>query len=184
VSLHKPVLDWITVSLEAELRDVQGSERRANDPDFFRYGASVHFEDFWWALDADISTEKWDVEGAEEGWSINAELSRPFGDHEFTVGAGYENYTDEWFAYNFFPNWRNQLRIVAVGGSPVLNNNFTVNLRDVKRIEDHMDIYSVFAGWQWDINESHDVNARISYEIDDTSESPYWQIRAGYRFKF
>lgn len=185
ISLHKPVLDWITVSLDAEIRDVDGSEHRVNGRDFLRYGGNIHFEDFWWELDADLSAEKWDVDGAEEGWSINAELSRPFGAHEVTVGAGYENYTDEFYGYNFFPNWINQIRIVALpNASPVLTNNFTVNLRDVQRYETHQDIYSIYADWEWDLTESHSFDAGVSYEIDDSSESPYWRVKAGYTFKF
>lgn len=185
VSVHKPLFDVLTLSLEAEIRDVGRNERRVNDPDFTRYAASLHFDEFYWEMDADLSVEKWDVDGAEEGWSINAELSRPFGDHEITVGAGYENYTDESLVYNFLPNWRNQIRLVAVGtASPVLANNFTVNLRDVDRIEDHENIYSIFADWKWTLSESHDINAGITYEMDDSSESPYWRVKAGYTFKF
>ncbi len=185
VSVHKPLFDLLTVSLEAEVRDVLRSGRKANDPDFLRYAMSLHFDEFYWMMDADVSVEKWDVDGEEDGWSINAELSRPFGKHEVAVGAGYENYTDESLAYNFFPNWRNQLRIVALGrGSTVLNHNFTVNLRDVDRIEDHEDIYSIYADWEWELNENNSFDAGISYEIDDSSESPYWRVKAGYTFKF
>jgi len=136
-------------------------------------------------IDADLSAEKWDVDGEEEGWSINAELSRPFGAHEVALGAGYESYTDEMSAYNFWPNWRNQLRIAALpNASPALTNNFTVNLRDVYWYEDDLDIYSIYADWRWDLNERNSFNAGATYEIDDTNESPYWRIKAGYTFKF
>jgi hypothetical protein len=186
LAVHKPFFEFMTVSLEAEIRDVESTELRgANDRDFKRFGANLHFDEFFWMLDADLGAEIWDVDGAEEGWSINAELSRPFGKHEVALGAGYENYIDESFVYNFFPNWRNQVRIAVFRPpTPVLTNNFTVNWRDVYPLEAHEDIYSLYADWQWDLNESNAFNAGVTYEIDDSSESPYWRVKAGYTFKF
>jgi hypothetical protein len=37
---------------------------------------------------------------------------------------------------------------------------------------------------RWVFAENQDVSLALSYETDDSSDSPYWRVRAGYTVEF
>ena len=59
-----------------------------------------------------------------------------------------------------------------------------VNLRDVIPVNAGEDIYSIFAEARWAFTKHQEVRDNVTFEEDDSDESPYWRVRAGYTLKF
>ncbi|GMW03597.1 MAG: hypothetical protein AMXMBFR84_47310 [Candidatus Hydrogenedentota bacterium] len=187
MALHKPISKRIALSVEGELRDVRGDEFATNNPDYLRYAAILSLSDLPWGLSGNLAYERWDVDGRDDAWMVSGELTKTWVHFALTVGASYERWVDEYEAYDFFPQFKNQVRsALNFGGyqTPYYANNFTVNLRDKVPVIVRDDIYALFAECVWTINPQNEVKLGVSYEIDDYADSPYWQVSAGYSLKF
>lgn len=204
IVLHRPLTERLALSLEGEFRDTDnhypGPDSsywdRAYDfadksnQDFKHYTATLSADKLPWGLEAMLFTEYWDIEDFDDTWQIGGEVTKKWDEFSLTLGAEYSSYDDYYTRYNFWPGWQNQLRraLFSTNTSSLstfyYNNNFTVNLRDVVPVNAGEDIYSIFAEARWAFTKNQELRANVTFEEDDSDESPYWRVRAGYTLKF
>ena len=202
--LHRPLTQKIGLTLEGQVHRVDDHypdpwyraydhdydyADRANR-DYNRFAAILSADDLFWGLSASTSFQVWDVDGRDASWSVGGDVTKKWDDLSVTLGANYERYESEYATYDFFPAWRNGVRsafaslLSGSGSSAYYNSNFTVRLRDVKPIETSDDIYSIFAKLRWAFAANQDVSLAVNFENDDSDDSPYWRVRAGYTVEF
>ncbi len=202
--LHRPLSEKIGLTLEGQLHRVDDHypdpwlraydhdydyADRANR-DFNRFAAILSIDDLIWGLSTSTTVQVWDVDGRDASWSVGSEVTKKWDDLSLTLGADYERWESEYTTYDFFPNWKNNIRraFASLGSGSTstayFGSNFTVRLRDVKPIETNEDIYSIYSKLRWAFAENQDVSLALSYEHDDSDDSPYWRVRAGYTLEF
>jgi hypothetical protein len=202
--LHRPLTQKVTLTLEGQVHRVDDHypdpwyraydhdydyADRANR-DYNRFAAILSAHDLFWGLSASSSFQVWDVEGRDASWSVGGDVTKKWDDLSVTLGANYERYENEYSTYDFFPAWRNNVRnalasvLSGAASTAYYDNNFTVRLRDVKPVETNDDIYSIFSRLRWAFAPNQDVSLAVSFEDDDSDDSPYWRVRAGYTLEF
>lgn len=204
--LHRPLTDKITLSIEGEIRSVDNDYPRwgwsywdqafeypdKSNQDFVRYAANVSADDLVWGLDGNVSFEYWDIDEFEDSWNVGGEIGKSWEEFTLTLGVDYRHYETLDSDYNIWPYARNQFRraLASIGGntSPIntfyYDANFTVRLRDVKPVEYSDDIIAVSLEGKWAFSENQSLSLGVTYEDDDTDDSPYWRIQSGYSLKF
>ncbi|MCC6696639.1 MAG: hypothetical protein IT365_13490 [Candidatus Hydrogenedentes bacterium] len=202
--LHRPLTPKLGLSLEGQVHRVEDEypdfwlraydhdydyADRANR-DYNRVAVILSATDLFWDLSASASFQVWDVEGRDASWSVGGDVTKKWEDLSLTLGAHYERYEDEYTVYNFWPSWKNSIRrafasLSSNSSSTVYyDSNFMVRLRDVTPIETNDDIYSIFTKLRWAFRDNQDISLAVSYEQDDSADSPYWRVRAGYTLEF
>jgi len=204
IVLHRPLTQRLSLSIEAEFRDADSEEPRdrtsawnqayfyvdKSNQDLQHYSATLTAEKLPWNLEASLYGEYWDIDNFDDSWQFGGDITKRWDAWSLTLGAEYVSYDDYTTRYNFWPSFRNELRsaFLALNNSSLstfyYDNNFTVNLRDVVRVDAGNDIVSVFAEARWKIDSNQDIHASVSIEEDDSEDSPYWRVRAGYTRKF
>ena len=188
LALHKPLGERFTVSLDAEVHSASDSDFDGYNRDYFRTALSVTAEDLFWEVDATASIEKWAVSGEEDSWAITGELEKSFGDVDVTLGMDYERWVDEYRSYNPWPLRRTRFvanfPLTPPNISALLNQNFLVRLQDVRTRRVRENVYAVFGSLEWHFREDQDIELNVTYEDDDSGESPYWRARAAYTIRF
>ncbi|GMV92952.1 MAG: hypothetical protein AMXMBFR82_27300 [Candidatus Hydrogenedentota bacterium] len=201
--LHRPLGEKFTLTLEGQVHrvdaDYPDSWMRAYDHDYDyadranrdynRFAVILTADELFWGLSASSSFQVWDVDGGDASWSVGGDVTKKWNDLSLTLGANYERYERDGSRYDFFPQWKNGVRRAIASLNPNSNtayydNNFTVRLRDVKPYETNDDIFSVFSRLRWQFAENQDVSLAVSFEEDDSDDSPYWRVRAGYTLEF
>ncbi|NUM54783.1 MAG: hypothetical protein HUU46_14150 [Candidatus Hydrogenedentes bacterium] len=204
--LHRPLTKKITLSLEGEIREVDNDYPRwgwsywdqafeypdKTNQDFVRYAATLSADDLVWGLDGNIVFEYWDIDEFEDSWNVGGEVSKSWDEFTLTFGVDYRHYETLDTDYNIWPYARNQFRraLASLGGnnSPLntfyYDSNFTVRLRDVKPVEYSDDIFAVSLEGKWAFAANQSLSLGVTFEDDDTDDSPYWRIRSGYTIRF
>lgn len=201
--LHRPLTQKLALTLEGQVHRVDDHypdlwlraydhdydyADRANR-DYNRFAATLTADELVWGLSASSTFQVWDVEGRDASWSVGGDVTKKWEEIALTLGTNYERYERDGSQYDFVPYWKNGVRraFASLGSNSntaYYDNNFTVRLRDVKPYETNDDIYSVFGRLRWVFAENQDVSLAVSYETDDSSDSPYWRVRAGYTVEF
>lgn len=204
--LHRPITKKITLSLEGEIRNVDAGYPRwgwsywdqdydypvKTNQDFNRFAAILSANDLVWGLDGNISFEYWDIDDFGDSWNVSSEISKAWEAFELSLGVEYRHYETMDTVYNIWPYARNQFRkaLASLGGnnSPLntfyYDSNFTVRLRDVKPVNYSDDIVAVSLEGKWKYTKNQSLSLGVTYEDDDTDDSPYWRVRAGYTLEF
>ncbi len=206
--LHRPLTKKITLSLEGEIRSVDNDFPRwgwnywnqafeypdKSNQDFNRYAVILAADDLVWGLDGNINFEYWDIDEFEDSWNVGGEISKSWQEFTLTFGVDYRHYETLDTDYNIWPYARNQFRRALASLDPNSNtsplssfyydSNFTVRLRDVKPVEYSDNILAVMLEGKWQFAENQSLSLGVTYEDDDTGESPYWRLQAGYRIAF
>jgi len=98
------------------------------------------------------------------------------------LGSDYQRYEDRVIVYSG-PNALNPYRysltydMLPFYGQAVLGGNTLA-------VELHEDIRSVYLRGKWRICKDQDLSARLTYEEDDSPESPYWRAIMEYALRF
>lgn len=188
MAAHKPIGERFTISLDAEIHSASDSDYPGYNRDYTRASLTATAEDLFWDVDATASIEKWAVAGEEDAWAITGELARTFGPVDVSLGADFERWVDEYRTYNPWPLRRTRaaaafpLTPAAISG--LLNNNFLVRLQDVRTRRVRENVYAIFFSADWHVHDNQDIRLDVTYEDDDSGESPYWRARAGYTLRF
>ena len=187
VAVHKPLTKKIVLSLEGQFHEVESGEWPWTNRDYRRFGASLDTNDLLWDLDTGLAVEFWDVDGRDGAWSVSGEVTKAWESLRLTVGAGYDRYTDEYTVYNPWPDRIATGRRILTGNSGfgwAAYTPFWITLLDESTVEVNDDIYWVDAACTRAFGNNQEVSLRVMFEHDDTSESPYWQVRANYSLRF
>lgn len=187
-ALHKAFGERYALSFETEFQSTDEAAYEAYNRDYVRYVVTGSIDDLYLQTDAVLSLEKWAVAGDEDAWAVTGELSRKFGPVDGAIGVDYQRWVDEFEAYNFWPLWRNQTRALLNTNPNVSNvfytNNFLVRLTDVAGQTTRENVWALYTNWRWQVRENQDMFADVSYERDDSGDSPYWRLRGGYTIRF
>jgi hypothetical protein len=184
LSLHKPLGKIYTLSLEGQWHDSDAdSTAYGTNRDFQRYAVILAADELVPTVDASVALEYWDVDEGEGTWAITGEVSKTWERFKLTVGADYERYEDRLVRYNPWPNAIDQARIIFVPGSFPTLIPWT-RFFDTYWVETHIDIHSIYTKLEYELAEDQDVSLKVTYEEDDSSQSPYWRVQAGYTINF
>lgn len=182
-ALHKPLNEQFTLSLEGEVHDAKADDWMGSNRDYWRLAAMLHAKDLYKGVDATMGLERWDVEHGEEVWAVTGELRRDFDKWETFLGADYERYRDELLEYNPWPGALYQFSLLTVPGFfPRVTPG--IGLIDTVRVRTRENIYSVYAGFTYELREDQTVRGKVTFEDDEGPDSPYWRIQASYEIKF
>jgi hypothetical protein len=183
VALHRPLTKKLVLSLEAELQDSQKHEWTAGNRDYQRYAAVLSAEGICKNFDARAALERWNVPGGEGTWAVTGEVTKHWKQVHLTLGADYQRYEDRVVIYDPVPRFLDQLRIALLPGAYEGYNPLVI-LFDQAVVETHDNIHSFYAKTRWRIDNDQDVTCRLTYEVDDEPESPYWRVQAEYGIRF
>jgi len=183
-SVYKPVSEKVAVSLESELHLSSSDYAYDNNRDYWRMAAALHLMELKPGLDLELSLERWDADRGSASWVVTGELSKEWGKWTWNLGADYEQYRDEVTQYNPRPEWANQFAILFIPG--YYSRPFTplIWYLDEPRVRTREEIHSVYTGVEYDVNDKQKLSAKVTYESDDSNESPYWRIETSYAIDF
>lgn len=184
ISLHKPISEKVALALETELHQSSGDKRYDNNRDYWRVAGMLMLSDLRPDLDITLSLERWDTERDSGSWVVTGEVSKQWDKWTWKVGANYEQYRDEIYEYNPYPRWLNQLAIFFVPG--VYSRPITpfIWANDVKQVRTREEIHSLYTDLEFAFRENQTLSAKISFEEDDSDESPYWRLGLSYAIDF
>lgn len=204
LALYKPITPRVTLSVEGQIHDVDSNiptsilTRWSKDYDYayktnldyVRASATLSVAQLVWGIDASFTAELWDVETRDSSWSAGAEFEKKWDTLTLTFAAEYLRYEGQYSAYDFYPNWQNEVRRVFSSLFPgsastfYVDSNFLVNLKDVKPVNTNEDVFSLSLEGKWAFRENQEVNLGLTFEDDDTAGSPLWRVQAGYALRF
>lgn len=183
VSLHKPLCEKLILSLEGELHDAKNDDWLTGNRDYWRLAAILSAQEVLWGMNASVGLERWNVQDGEGAWAVTGELRKQYEHLEWFLGADFERYRDDLVEYNRWPSFLYQFSLLAIPGS---FSRFTPGVwyLDSARVETHENIYTLYTGIKYDLKENQTLRGRVSFEDDDSSDSPYWRVQASYEIKF
>jgi hypothetical protein len=182
ISVYKPLSRKLTLSLQTQVHNSHEENPYTGNWDFERYSLTLAATEICKGTNASVSLGYWDADN-EEHWVVTGEATKKWQRFELTVGAGYEAYEDEFIEYNPIPLYSHLLLQDVLpgffGGTSPL-----VRFLDEESVSKRSDIHSIYSKFKWIVKDNQDVTARVSYEEDDSGESPYWRMRLGYAIRF
>jgi len=182
-ALHKSLTDHLTVSLEGEIHRANGSDWMTANQDYERFALILAAERICKSLDAQVGLERWNVHGGEGTWAVTGEVTKHWKKVALTVGADYARYEERVIQYTSLPYALDQLRVLLIPGQYQTYNPL-VYLFDTYALELHEDVRSFYCKTKWALADDQEVTAGVTYEEDDSPESPYWRIKAQYSMHF
>jgi hypothetical protein len=183
IALRKPISKRLSVALETEIHEANGSDWMTANRDYQRYSLALTAEDILKNFDAEIAVERWNVDGAEGSWAVTGEITRRWEKIRLTFGVDYSRYEDRIVNYSSAPYLLDQLR-VSIFQNQYQGYNPLVYLFDTYALELHEDVYSFYVKTNWAFVKDQELSAGVAYEEDDSDESPYWRLKAQYSIKF
>ena len=204
LALYKPITERVTLSVEGQVHDVDSNfpttilTRWSKDYDYAyktnldytRMSATLSVTQLVWGIDASLMAEIWDVETRDSSWSVGAEFEKKWDTLTVTFSGEYLRYEGQYSAYDFYPHWQNEVRRVFSSLFPgssstfYVDSNFLVNLKDVKPVNTNEDVFSLSLEGKWAFRANQEVNLGVTFEDDDTADSPLWRVQAGYALRF
>lgn len=182
-ALHKPIGKKLALSLEAEIHDSQEDRTLGGNRDYERYAVVLGADDLWHGVGGQLAMERWNVSGDEGTWAVTGELEKKWKDWLVAVGADYEQYEDRLVKYQPWLRWADQLRILLIPGQFETINPFVLFF-DTYTPETRWEVHSFYVKTKWSVCENQDLSARVTYEMDESPESPYWRVQASYEIRF
>ena len=183
LGLHRPLTDSVTLSLEGEVRNAENDDFYSGNRDYVRVGTVLYVDDVFQDVDVSTSLEYWDVSGGEGTWTVTGEVSRSWGTVDWRFGVDYVRYKDRVVEYDQGAALFDAALVAFVPG---IYPGFSYAARNASTriVDTRENVYSVYTELEWAFQEDQDVYTKISFEEDDSPDSPYWRIRAGYRLRF
>lgn len=184
LAAHKALNEVFTLSLEGEFNNshASGDDVQANR-DYQRYAVILSADELLPTIDATVALEYWDVIEGEGTWALTGEVSKTWNKLKLTVGADYERFEDRYIEYRSWMWLAQDLRTRLIPGT-FRGYDPLVYVFDTYVVDTHYDIYSFYAGVKYALAADQDVKMKVTYEEDDSSESPYWRVEAGYSLRF
>ena len=182
-AVHKTLTDHLTVSLEGEIHRANGSDWMTGNQDYERVALILAAEKIWRNIDVQAGVERWSADGGEGTWAVTGEVTKHWKKVNLTLGADYQRYEDRVVQYTSTPYALDQVRVLLVPGQYQAYNPL-VQLFDTYALELHQDIHSFYLKTKWLFAQDQDVTAGVTYEEDDSPESPYWRVKAQYSIRF
>lgn len=183
LALHKPIGKKVVFSVEGEILNVRSDVGLAQSPrDYARLGAILAADDLCRGFGGSVNVEWWDVDGGESLWTVGGEVTKRWKCVQVALGSDYQRYEDRVIVYSG-PDALNPYRysltydMLPYYGQAVLGGNTLA-------VELHEDIRSVYLRGKWRICKDQDLSARLTYEEDDSPESPYWRAIMEYALRF
>lgn len=183
LAIHRPVSEKTMLSFEIEVNEARNDDPFSANRDFQRYGLIVSTEDVFDTVDITVALERWAVESGEGTWSLSGEVAKKWESVRLSTGVDFERYEDRVVRFNAVPGQLEQLAISLLPGIfPAFNS--LASLFNTSVVRTHENVYSFYARTRWDISETQELRTRVSYEIDDGPDSPYWRLRMDYSIRF
>ncbi len=182
-SVHIPLGGRFTLSLEGQARETKNDALNTGNRDFQRYALVLGAQTKESGLAGNVALERWNVGDGEGSWAITGEISKAWEKTKVSFGADYERYEERLSVYNARSNFLFDSITAAAPLLATILRPFFTN-RDVDVIELHENIYMLYAKVDHALNDRSQVSARLSFEEDDSSQSPYWRVQAGYTVQF
>lgn len=154
-----PIGGHVELGLEAQIHDAEESSFGTGNRDYQRYGLSVDVIEVAQHYDLRFILEFWEVDSGESERTVSGEVSRKWANTLAALGVDYERFQDRIIQFDL-----------------ATQSSFTVESKD--------DIYSLYLRIRHAINERQSMYIRASVEDDDTSDAPYWRLRAQYTIQF
>ena len=183
VGVHRPLTQKITLSVEGEFRNAENDDFYTGNRDYVRLATILYLEDLYKGFDASASLEYWDVSEGEGSWTITGEISKEWERVEWRGGVDFVRYKDRVIEYD-----RNAalLDAAVVAFVPGIYPGFSyfAQANATRVVDTRENVYSIFTDIEWAFREDQEFFARLAFEEDDSPDSPYWRVRAGYRIRF
>lgn len=181
-TLHVPFGDHFALSLEGQRHDASGDDDYNRD--FTRYGVYLSAAKLWeQSLDFRLGLARWDVDNGEGTWAVTGEATKRWAKAAFTLGTDYSVYQDRLDTYNANP-YRIARTLIRVLPGAFPGFFPLTRLTDVRTIETEEDIYSIYGKFAYDLNKQQSLWMKMTYQIDDGPDSPYWRAQAEYTIRF
>ncbi len=181
--LTKDIGKKVSLSLEAELHDSRNEDLLGGNRDYQRLALVGAVDELFPTIDAELSLERWHVDGGEGTWALTGELSKTWKALTLTVGADYEQYQDRIAVYDGSLDSLAQLGMLVAPGQ--ISSLAPISPLSAPWIlETHEEVHSLFGKARWVVCKNQEFTASIRYEEDEAPESPYWRVRAGYLVRF
>ncbi len=183
LGLHRPLTESVTLTLEGEIRNAENDDFYSGNRDYVRVGTVLYVDDVFQEVDVSTSLEYWDVSGGEGTWTVTGEISRSWGTVDGRFGVDYVRYKDRVVEYDQRAALVDAALVAFVPGI-YPGFSYAARRASTRIVDTRENVYSVYAEVEWAFQEDQDVYTKISFEEDDSPDSPYWRIRAGYRLRF
>ncbi len=183
LALHKPLGEKFMISLEAETHEAEGGDWITGNRDYDRLALILAADKLPQGFSGNIGLEWWDVDNGEGRWAVTGEVSKAWDKVTLTLGADYEAYDERYVRYNPWLRPLDQLAVLLIPGYFQTNNPLVIAF-DQYAVEEHEDIYSIYTKLRWAFRENQDLDFGVTYEMDDSPDSPYWRVKAGYAVRF
>lgn len=180
--LTKELCKKASLSLEAEIHESAKDSWRTRNRDYQRLALVGRVQDLLPTLDTEVSLERWHVQDGEGTWAVTGELTKNWKTVRLSLGADYERYEDRVAVYNSVPD------TLALFGALLNPTALGTGLRTpwggLWSIETHENVHSFYSKLRWAVCKDQEFTASVRYEQDESPESPYWRLRAGYMVRF
>ena len=183
LALHRPINKQLTISLEGELRD--SHNKNWSNRDYRRIEVLLSGEKLFKPvlLDAKIGLEHWNVSGGEGTWALVGEVGRRWKTVQVALGTDYQRYEDRVTTYNETLKGLDAVRVWFASGI-LQGYNPLMLFYDHYTVKMHENIYTVYAKTKWSFTKNQDLNAKLTFEEDDSPDSPYWRVQLNYTIRF
>jgi hypothetical protein len=183
VGLHRPLTQSVTLSLEGEVRNAENDDFYSGNRDYTRIGSVLYVEDAIKGFDFSTSLEYWDVSGGEGTWTVTGEFSRSWKKVDWRAGVDFVRYKDRVVEYDQRAALLDAAFVALVPGL-FPGRSFFTQANATRVVDTRESVYSIYSSIDWAIRDDQDVYAKMSFEDDESPDSPYWRIRVGYRLRF
>lgn len=181
-TLHVPFAERYAVSIEGQRHDASGDD--SYNRDYSRYGIFLSGAKLWSeSLDFRLGLARWDVDAGEGTWSLTGEATKRWGDTAFTLGADYAAYQDRYEAYRAAP-YRIARGLVALIPGAFPGFYPLTRLADTGTVTTDEDIYTFYSRVKHDLSDAQSLWFKLTCQLDDGPDSPYWRAQAEYAIRF
>lgn len=181
-NLSVPFATHYALTLEGQRHDSSG--HNDYNRDYTRYGLFLSGGKLWnKSLDFRVGVSRWDVDGGTGTWSVTGDVTKRINKTALSLGADYAVYQDRYETYKPGPYNFARLVTAALPGSypgfyPI------VRFTDTGTITTDNNVYSLFGKIAYTLNDRESLWFKLTYQLDDGPDAPYWRAQAEYSIRF